>query len=215
MASVLGPILHKFPGDLTMGLVMKRLFALITLLYALTATSCAPRHAPESESELRGSVTITRDRGLDPVIIAKFREALIDVGYKGGGEVPIEAILALFDLNPDQMAVVRRNWEKPGEVVCKGWVCRMDVEGSGMLVPPSDKLWFPVVGRPQVKLADSVLLKFRHMPDDKTIEICSINGVSVSGFTMVGATIYVDGERSSFTPVFPPSWSFPSRACDF
>ncbi len=194
---------------------MKRLFVMTTLLFALLDVSCAPRRAVESQSELRGSVTITKDRGLDPEIIAKFRAALVEVGDRGGGEVPIETILALFDLNEDQMAVVRHNWDQPGVVVCKGWVCRMNVRGSGMMVPPSDKLWFPVVGRPQVKLADSVELKFRHMPDDKTIEICSINGVSVSGFTMVGATIFVDGDRSSFTPVFPPSWSFPSRSCDF
>lgn len=197
------------------GQAMKRIFIFASLTIALAVVACAPRRAPESRGELRGSVTITKDRGLDPALIAKFRDALVDVGYKGGGEVPIESILVLFDLNPDQLAIVRQNWDRPGEVSCKGWTCRMTVRGSGMLVPPSDKLWFPVVGRPQVKLADSIELRFRHMPDDKTIEICSINGVSVSGFTMVGATIYVDGDRSSFSPVFPPSWSFPSRACDF
>lgn len=194
---------------------MKRLIILSTLLMGLTAGACAPRRAPESRGELRGSVTITKDRGLDPAVVAKFREALVDVGYKGGGQVPIDAILALFNLDENQMGIVRQSWDKPGDVVCKGWTCHMSVSGSALDVPPSDRFWFPIVGSPKVRLADSVDLKFRHMSDDKTIEICSIRGVSVSGFSMVGATIFVDGERSTFTPVFPPSWSYPSRACDF
>ena len=177
--------------------------------------SCGRQTAPKDESQLQSSITLNKSRGLRPEVFSEFKKILVDAVSQGKGDVPMPEILKMFRMSDEQLDVVRENWLTPAHVVCDGWVCRLRATGTAVSVPASNEVWLPLVGYPQVKIADEFEMKFRHMNDEKTIEFCSISGVSITGFSLLGAVMVVDGDESTFTPFFSPSWTYPSRACDF
>ena len=197
-------------------LVAMSLVLLVAGFSALGVLVSCGRHAePADASHLQSSITLNKSRGLRPEVMAAFQKILVDAGAQGEADIPMPEILKLFRMSDEQLDVVRGNWLTPAHVVCDGWVCRLRATGTAVSVPASKEVWLPLVGYPQVKIADEFEMKFRHMNDDKTIEFCSISGVSITGFSLLGAVMVVDGDESTFTPFFSPSWTYPSRACDF
>ena len=178
-------------------------------------TSCGPRREQDNSARLQASITINKERGLRTKDLVIFQKILVDAAERGEAEIAMEKILPMLGLSEEALEIVSRNWSRPGRIICKGWACQLDVSGQSMTMAASKSIWVPGFGYPVVTLADRLQMKFRHMTDDKTIEFCSISGISVSGFSVVGANMFVDGEQSSFSPVVPPSWSYPSHACDF
>ncbi len=185
-------------------------FSVISLV-----ASCGREPQPSEGSKLHSSITLDKSRGLNPDDVVAVQKILIGAAGEGEADIPLAEIFKLVRMSPEQLEVVRVNWTTPAHVVCRGWVCHARAIGTAVSVPASKDLWLPLVGYPQVKIADAVLMKFRHMSDDKTIEFCSISGVSITGFSLHGAVMVVDGDDSSFTPFFSPSWAYPSRDCDF
>ena len=192
---------------------------LLTVFFGFLAigvlASCGRQAGTGDDSHLQSSITLNKARGLRPEVLSAFQKILVDAGTQGEADIPMPEILKLFRMSDEQLDVVRENWLTPAHIVCSGWVCRLRATGTAVSVPASKEVWLPLVGYPQVKIADEFEMKFRHMDDDKTIEFCSISGVSITGFSLLGAVMVVDGEGSLFTPFFSPSWTYPSRACDF